>query len=196
LNVKIKPATTKISEPAPVTKTEPNEVVEPVAQPETTVKSNKPASGKTGEAYEANPLPDGNSVPEGTMKGRRPSTPEYSILDQNGNLTEYGKWYYERPSGYREGVRDTTWETAQNESIDGVVRDPVTGDPVNPNEPWDMGHKPGYEFRKHQQSAAERGVSRDQFLNEHNTSDHFRPENPSSNRGHQGEAPDDIYYGP
>jgi HNH/ENDO VII superfamily nuclease with conserved GHE residues len=170
--------------------------VEPVAQPETAVKSNEPGSGKTGEAYEANPLPDGNSVPEGTMKGRRPSTPEYSILDQNGNLTEYGKWYYERPSGYREGVRDTTWETAQNESIDGVVRDPVTGDPVNPDEPWDMGHKPGYEFRKHQQSAAERGVSRDQFLNEHNTSDHFRPENPSSNRGHQGEAPDDIYYGP
>jgi hypothetical protein len=55
LNVKIKPTTPTVSEPAPALKTEPNEVVEPVAQPETTVKSNEPASGKTGDAYEANP---------------------------------------------------------------------------------------------------------------------------------------------
>jgi hypothetical protein len=58
-----------------------------------------------------------------------------------------------------------------------------------------MGHKLGYEFRKHRQSAAERGISREKFIDEHNTTDHFRPENPSSNRGHQGEAPDGVYYG-
>ncbi|WP_312076437.1 HNH/ENDO VII family nuclease [Chryseobacterium sp.] len=155
----------------------------------------KPKDGE-GNAYEAEPLPDGNNVPEGIMKGRRPSSPEYSVLDANGNLTDYGKWYYERPSGFRDGVRNDTWNKAQTESIDGVVRDPVTGEPLNPSEPWDMGHDYGYEFRKQQQSAAERGIGRDQFLNEHNNYEHYRPEHPSSNRGHQGEAPDDVYYGP
>lgn len=33
---------------------------------------------------------------------------------------------------------------------------------------WDMGHKPGSEFRKHQKDAAKRGISRKEFLNEHN----------------------------
>jgi len=81
-----------------------------------------------GEAFEAEPK----------LSGRRPPKPEQTVLDENGNLTEYGKWYYERPSGYREGVRDITWETAKKESIDGIVRDPVTGEPLNPNETWDM----------------------------------------------------------
>jgi hypothetical protein len=54
----------------------------------------------------------------------------------------------------------------------------------------------GYEFRKHQQSAAERNISREQFLNEHNNSDHYRPENPSSNRSRSEEAPDNVYKGP
>ena len=31
---------------------------------------------------------------------------------------------------------------------------------MNFDEPWDMGHKPGYEFWKHQKSAKERGISR------------------------------------
>jgi hypothetical protein len=26
---------------------------------------------------------------------------------------------------------------------------------MNESEPWDMGHKPGFEFRKHQKSAEE-----------------------------------------
>ena len=30
-----------------------------------------------------------------------------------------------------------------------------------------MGHKPGYEFRKHRASAQERGIDRKQFLDEH-----------------------------
>ena len=52
---------------------------------------------------------------------------------------------YKRPSCYRKGVRDKTWEEAKGNSPDEIVRDPKTGKPINPNEPWNMGHKPGYE---------------------------------------------------
>lgn len=100
---------------------------------------------------------------------------------------------YKRPSGYRKGLRDKVWENAKD--ADGKVRDPLTGQVMKRDEPWDMGHKPGYEFRKHQQSAMRRGISRQRFLDEHNTASHFRPELPSSNQGHAGEAPDGVYYG-
>ena len=62
--------------------------------------------------------------------------------------------------------------------------------------PWDMGHRPGYEFRKHQQSAQQRGISRKQFIDEHNTPDHYRPELPSSNQSHRGENMTNSYFGP
>ena len=67
---------------------------------------------------------------------------------------------------------------------------------MNFDEPWDMGHKPGYEFWKHQKSAKERGISRKQFLDEHNNPEHYRPELPSSNRGHRGEDDSTRYLGP
>ena len=103
---------------------------------------------------------------------------------------------YKRPSGYRKGVRDKTWEEAKANSPDEIVRDPKTGKPINPNEPWNMGHKPGYEFRKHRASAQERGIDRKQFLDEHNDSSHYRPELPSSNRSHSCEDMTDQYLGP
>ena len=114
---------------------------------------------------------------------------EYCILVHNaGDL-------YSRPSGYRKGVRDKTWNEAKASSPDGVVRDPKTGRPIDFNEPWDMGHKPGYEFRKHKISAKQRGISRKQFLDEHNDYTHYRPELPSSNRSHTCEDLTDFYLG-
>ncbi len=129
------------------------------------------------------------------FSGNRPAVPEQPVLDAEGVLTEYGKWYYERPSGYRSGVRDTVWDNAVSESIDGVVRDPVTLEEMVRTDPWEMGHRYGYEFWKHRQSAAERGISRETFLDEHNHPNHYRPETPESNSSHQGEAPANIYYG-
>lgn len=103
---------------------------------------------------------------------------------------------YKRPSGYRKGVRDKVWGQTQKESTDGNVRDPLTKTVMAKHEPWDMGHKPGYEFRKHQASAAERGIDRKQFLDEHNDPGHYWPELPSSNQSHQGEDHTDDYFGP
>lgn len=100
---------------------------------------------------------------------------------------------YSRPSGFRKGVREETWKNAQGD--DGIVRDPLTKKPMDPNEPWDMGHKPGHEFKKHQNSARERGISRSQFLDEYNDPSHYRPELPSSNRSHMGEDKTGLYLG-
>ena len=66
---------------------------------------------------------------------------------------------------------------------------------MNKDELWDMGHKPGYEFRKNRQSAIEKSISRKEFLDEHNNLDHYRPELPSSNRSHKGEDLTDDYFG-
>ena len=104
------------------------------------------------------------------------------------------KYKYRRPSNYRKGVRDKTWDAAKDSN--GTVRDPLSGKVMDKNQPWHMGHKPGYEFRKHQQSAAERGISRKQFLDEHNQHQHYRPELPKSNQSHLGEDPSDLYFGP
>jgi predicted ribonuclease toxin of YeeF-YezG toxin-antitoxin module len=101
---------------------------------------------------------------------------------------------YRRPSGYRRGVRDLVWEMAKGK--DGKVRDPLTKRVMRKSDPWDMGHKRGYEFRKHQASAAKRGISRKQFLDEHNVAKKYRPELPSSNRSHAGEDTSSKYRGP
>ncbi|WP_284694006.1 GH-E family nuclease [Paraclostridium ghonii] len=108
-------------------------------------------------------------------------------------VTENKEVSYKRPSGFRKGVRDTVWDNAKNSN--GDVIDPLTRKVMNKSEPWDMGHKPGFEFRKHKQSAKERGISRKEFLDEHNKPSHYRPELPSSNRSHKGEDLTDSYFG-
>lgn len=109
-------------------------------------------------------------------------------------LTVTERYTYRRPSGFRKGVRDEAWDSAR--ASDGLVRDPLTGQVLDRTQPWDMGHKPGYEHWKHQISAADRGISRSEFLDEFNNPDHYRPELPASNRSHQGEDATDAFHGP
>ncbi|MEV0274023.1 HNH/ENDO VII family nuclease [Hamadaea sp. NPDC050747] len=101
---------------------------------------------------------------------------------------------YRRPKGFRKGVRDKAWNAAKGP--DGKVRDPLTGKVMDKKKPWDMGHKPGYEFRKHRDSARQRKITRKKFLDEHNDPSHYRPELPSSNQSHAGEDHTDDYLGP
>ena len=100
---------------------------------------------------------------------------------------------YDRPTGFPTGMRDNVWERAKDQH--GRVRDPVSGVFMSKDKPWDMGHKPGYEFAKHQKSAEIRGISRDQFRKEYYNESHFRPELPSSNRSHKGENKTALYFG-
>lgn len=101
---------------------------------------------------------------------------------------------YERPSGWRAGMRDRTWESARG--ADGLVRDPVTRDVLDRNEPWVMGHAPGHEFRHHQRSAEERGITREDFLDEYYNHTNYRPESPHTSTSGSHELGWDDYRGP
>ena len=103
---------------------------------------------------------------------------------------------YSRPTKFRKGIKEKVWTDTEQAASDGLVRDPLTGRVMDKNEPWDMGHKPGYEFRKHRESAANRNITRKQFLDEHNDPSHYRPELPNSNRSHKGEDFSSRYLGP
>lgn len=96
--------------------------------------------------------------------------------------------------GSAKNIAQIVWDAAIEPST-RQVRDPLTGRFMAKDSPWDMGHKPGYEFRKHQESAKSRGIDRAQFLNEYNDPSHYRPELPSSNRSHRGEDMTDSYFG-
>ena len=62
-------------------------------------------------------------------------------------------------------------------------------------DPWVMGHKPGHEFRKHVESAARRGISREQFVKEYNEAHQYRPETDADNSSHLYEDKTDRYLG-
>lgn len=100
---------------------------------------------------------------------------------------------YSRPTGWRAGMRDEVWDNAKDAY--GKVRDPLTGRYMSKEQPWDMGHKPGYEFHKHQESAQARGIDRQTFLDEYYNADHYRPELPGSNRSHRAEDVTNRYFG-
>lgn len=97
-------------------------------------------------------------------------------------------------NGWPAGFHQSVWKAAKD--IDGKVYDPKTGAEIKPTDAWHLGHRPGYEHRKHQQSAADRGLSREEFLNEMWHKEHYRPEVPTSNMSRTGEAPWDVYFGP
>lgn len=78
-------------------------------------------------------------------------------------------------------------------SPDGVVRDPLTLQPMSRSEPWDMGHLPGHEFRRLRAEAQAAGLTRREFLDIYNDPTINRPELPSSNRSHALEDMSDIF---
>ncbi|REC98259.1 HNH/ENDO VII superfamily nuclease [Microbacterium sp. AG157] len=144
------------------------------------------------------PDPSGASAPSPSQSGApnpvpQPATPPI-VPTQPVPATPSRPVSYKRPSGYRKGVRDTVYE--QNRGPDGHVRNPRDQSIIGPDDKWDMGHKPGFEFRHHAASAEERGIPRSQFLDEHNDPSHYRPELGKHNRDHQDELGREQYQGP
>lgn len=108
------------------------------------------------------------------LDGPRADTPRLEAPKiEYRKLSPEEAYLYRRPTHYRKNMKSDTWNNAVS---GGEVRDSVTGLRMKSDEPWQMGHKPGYEFRKHQVSAANRGISRKEFLDEYNNPHHFRPE--------------------
>jgi hypothetical protein len=106
---------------------------------------------------------------------------------------------YERNSGFRANVKDVVWENAVDPST-GLVTDPLSGQVMNRNAPWDMGHRPGMEFWKERDNAinswldTREFMTRKQFLDRMNDPSRYRPELPASNRGHRAEDDTNLFW--
>ena len=93
----------------------------------------------------------------------------------------------ERRPQYKNGFVDMVYDNAKQ--IDGKVYDPNTGEELawNKNLPrngqWDMGHKPGKEYRKLVKDFKDGKLTLFDFLKEYNNPDNYQPEAISSNRG-------------
>ena len=133
------------------------------------------------------PRSDSDVPPTGrTIGGGEPAT---SLDEPIGQVDDGNEPVnYNRPSKFRTGIRDKAWGNAREPST-GQVRDPLTGRFMSPNRPWQMGHRPGYEFWKLQDYAADTNMSRPDFRNLYNNPDYYRPELPVSNMSHRGEGP-------
>jgi uncharacterized protein RhaS with RHS repeats len=95
-----------------------------------------------------------------------------------------------RPKGFRKKVFDA------NKNREGKVVDPVTKKEISEDSDWDLGHKPGYEYAKHVESAKRRNLTRKQFLKEYQDPKHYRPELPGSNRSRKDQAPNNVNHWP
>jgi len=88
---------------------------------------------------------------------------------------------------------EDVWESAKD--YYGDVYDPNTGellewDPdMSRAGQWDMGHKPGFEYRKLHQDYMDGKINYDEFMYEYRNPDNYWPESPSANRSHAFEDP-------
>lgn len=106
---------------------------------------------------------------------------------------EYRKKLIKHRPTYRKGVVEEVWNNAKGP--DGKVRDPNTGDIIDwkPGMPrkdvWDMGHKPGEEYRKLVDRFRRGKITKKEFFDMYNDPKNYRPELPSINRSGKFEAP-------
>src|SRR5262249_36211963 len=94
--------------------------------------------------------------------------------------------------GFTAADRAKVWENALKEGNGKVISH---GKEIKPGDPWDVGHRPKYEFWKHVRSAASRGISREQFVREFKDLSQYHPETPEDNRSHYYEDKTDAYLG-
>ena len=102
------------------------------------------------------------------------------------DLTDEERETYRR-APLRKGVKEEIWE--QSKSGDGQVYDPSTGRPISEDEPWDAGHKPEYKREDAARDAAERKITRKEWIDEQNNPNLYRAERPIPNQEHTAEGP-------
>jgi len=120
--------------------------------------------------------------------GRQENTtiPRISNTNEDSDLP----YANHRPS-YRQGVVESVWRNNQtNDEVISPEGEVLTWNRDLPrNGQWDMGHRPGYEYHRSHGRYMRGEMTREEFLNEYNTVDNYRPESINYNRSHQGEIP-------
>ena len=103
---------------------------------------------------------------------------------------------YRKETKKHTGTVEETWRKAQEDSPDGIVRDPATNTPIEweigqpRNKVWDMGHLSKQQYRTVHQQYIEQDMTPEEFRNWFQDSKNYRPELYSSNRARMAENPD------
>lgn len=104
-------------------------------------------------------------------------------------LTKYSKPYAKSRPSYGKGQVEEVWNSAKQPN--GKVYDRFSGEELhwNPNEPrmWDMGHKPGKEYKKLHQDYMDGKISKEDFLKEYRNPKNYEPQSRTTNRSHKYE---------
>ncbi|WP_228450442.1 HNH/ENDO VII family nuclease, partial [Chryseobacterium rhizosphaerae] len=106
-------------------------------------------------------------------------------------ITKAAKKLYSksRPSYGKDQVEEV-WESGKQK--DNKVYDPNTGEEltwdktIKPRS-WDMGHKPGHEYRNLHRDYMDGKISKEKFLEEYRNAKNYQPESKSANRSHKYE---------
>ena len=112
------------------------------------------------------------------------------VVDKVDDITDAAVDATSRPS-YGKGQIEQVWENAKD-PVTGKVYDPsgveITWDPSKPrNGQWDMGHIPGEKYSDVHQLYMDDVISKEEFLEWYRNPDNYRPEFPTTNRGHKYE---------
>lgn len=100
------------------------------------------------------------------------------------------KPYSKSRPGYGKDQVEEVWESGKQK--DNKVYDPNTGEEltwdrsIKPRS-WDMGHKPGHEYRKLHKEYMDGKISKEKFLEEYRNPKNYQPESKSANRSHKYE---------
>lgn len=105
-------------------------------------------------------------------------------------ISETNKPYSKIRPSYGKGQVDVVWENAKQKN--GKVYDPNTGELLNwdkTSKPrkWDMGHKPGKEYRKLHKDYMDGKISKEEFLKQYRDPQNYQPEARSPNRSRRYE---------
>lgn len=111
---------------------------------------------------------------------------DVSKSSSNSDKKPYSK---SRPS-YARGQVDKVWNSAKQK--DGKVYDPntkeeLTWDKTKKPRQWDMGHKPGHEYRTLHKKYMKGKISKAEFLKQYKDPNNYQPESKSANRSHKYE---------
>ena len=99
------------------------------------------------------------------------------------------KPYTKARPAYAKGQIEKVWNSAKQKN--GKVYDPYTGEELhwdmNEKRLWDMGHKPGKEYKKVHKEYIDGEISKDEFLKEYRNADNYQPQSRKTNRSRKYE---------